>query len=65
MICAEASFEKKLGGGRGAFCIEMYFYADISWESRCNSEINPNWHEGGHLSFLDQILSAEFLSKNF
>ena len=25
--------------------------------------LNPNWHEGEH--FLDLILSAEFLSKNF
>ena len=27
-------------GGRGALCVEMGFYADISWESRCNIEIN-------------------------
>ena len=26
--------------GRGALCVEMVLYADISWESRCNIEIN-------------------------
>ena len=26
--------------GEGALCVEMGFYADISWESRCNIEIN-------------------------
>ena len=26
--------------GGGALCVEMGFYADISWESRCNIEIN-------------------------
>ena len=26
--------------GAGALCVEMGFYADISWESRCNIEIN-------------------------
>ena len=25
---------------RGALCVEMGFYLDISWESRCNIEIN-------------------------
>ena len=25
--------------GWGALCVEMEFYADISWESRCNIEI--------------------------
>ena len=29
-----------LNPGRGALCVEMGFYADISWESRCNIEIN-------------------------
>ena len=29
-----------LGGRGGALCVEMGFYADISWESRCNIEIN-------------------------
>ena len=24
----------------GALCVEMGFYADISWESRCNIKIN-------------------------
>ena len=24
----------------GALCVEMGFYVDISWESRCNIEIN-------------------------
>ena len=28
------------GGTRGALCVEMGFYADIFWESRCNIEIN-------------------------
>ena len=29
-------------GGKGAVvqCVEMGFYVDISWESRCNIEIN-------------------------
>ena len=27
------------GGPGGALCVEMGFYADISWESRCNIEI--------------------------
>ena len=27
-------------GGRGALFVETGFYADISWESRCNIEIN-------------------------
>ena len=27
-------------GAEGALCVEMGFYADISWESRCNIEIN-------------------------
>ena len=26
--------------GWGALCVEMGFYADMSWESRCNIEIN-------------------------
>ena len=26
--------------GAGALCVEMGFYADIFWESRCNIEIN-------------------------
>ena len=26
--------------GGGALCVEMGFYADISWKSRCNIEIN-------------------------
>ena len=26
--------------GEGALCVEMGFYADISWELRCNIEIN-------------------------
>ena len=26
--------------GDDALCVEMGFYADISWESRCNIEIN-------------------------
>ena len=26
--------------GGGLLCVEMWFYADISWESRCNIEIN-------------------------
>ena len=26
--------------GAGALCVEMGFYADISWKSRCNIEIN-------------------------
>ena len=26
--------------GGGALCVEMGFYADISWESRCGIEIN-------------------------
>ena len=26
--------------GGGALCVEMGFYTDISWESRCNIEIN-------------------------
>ena len=25
--------------GEGALCVEKGFYADISWELRCNSEI--------------------------
>ena len=32
------------------------------------ARVNPNWHEGDtfiSLSFLDQIFSAEFLSKNY
>ena len=24
----------------GGHCVEMGFYVDISWESRCNTEIN-------------------------
>jgi hypothetical protein len=28
------------GGTEGALCVEMGFYADISFESRCNIEIN-------------------------
>ena len=36
---------RKWGGGQGgrgpgALCVEMGFYADISWESRWNIEIN-------------------------
>ena len=27
-------------GRGGALCVEMVFYADISWESRCNIEID-------------------------
>ena len=27
-------------GKAGALCVEMGFYMDISWESRCNNEIN-------------------------
>ena len=27
-------------GEGGALCVEMGFYADISWESRCGIEIN-------------------------
>ena len=26
--------------GGGALCVEMGFYRDIFWESRCNIEIN-------------------------
>ena len=26
--------------GGAALCVEMGFYADVSWESRCNMEIN-------------------------
>ena len=29
----------KIWEGGGALCVEMGFYADISWESRCNREI--------------------------
>ena len=29
-----------IGRGGGALCVEMGFYADISWEARCNIEIN-------------------------
>ena len=28
------------GGAGGALCVEMGFYEDISWESRCNIKIN-------------------------
>ena len=28
------------GAGEGALCVDMGFYEDISWESRCNIEIN-------------------------
>ena len=28
------------GGWGGALCVEMGFYEDISWESRCDIEIN-------------------------
>ena len=28
------------GKGRGALCVEMRICVDISWESRCNIEIN-------------------------
>ena len=31
---------KSGGGGVGALCVDIGFYADISKESRCNSEIN-------------------------
>ena len=31
-------------GGGGALCVEMGFYADISWESRRNIEINVCGH---------------------
>ena len=36
--------EKRSAGlpeqGGGALCVEMGFYADISWKSRCNIEMN-------------------------
>ena len=32
------SLQVGLGRGGGALCVEVGFYADISWESRCSSE---------------------------
>ena len=31
-------------GGGGALCVELGFYADISWKSRCKFEINVGAH---------------------
>ena len=33
-------FPKENESGVGALCVEMGFYANISWESRCNIKIN-------------------------
>ena len=40
----------------GALCVEMRYYADISLESRCNTEINVWAHllEISHVNFLGQ-----------
>jgi hypothetical protein len=38
-ISKESNNKKVLGSGTRQF-IEIGFYADISWESRCNIEIN-------------------------
>ena len=32
--------ERAKGGGGEALCVEMGFYTDVSWELRCNIEIN-------------------------
>jgi hypothetical protein len=37
--CPNSGLLELGGGGSGALCIEIEFYADISQESRCNSEI--------------------------
>ena len=36
----KGAFNNYMYKGGGALCVEMGFYADISWESRCNIEIN-------------------------
>ena len=39
-------------GGGWALCVEIGFYADISKESRCNSEINVWAHFYKILEFI-------------
>ena len=55
----EVDFEKK---GKKKSIMTSYC-RNYGKSSNYFLNINPNWHEVGHLSFLDQILAAEFLPK--
>ena len=50
--------------GKTHLIIKILVFKSNAWLLCTCRTFNPNWHEGGHpLFILDQILSAEFLSK--
>ena len=52
VVLLQSGLSEPGGPGGGALCVEMGFYVDISWESRCNIEIKVWAHFYKILVFL-------------